>query len=926
MRLLTVLPFVLLSSLAIAQKKPLDHSVYDGWKTLQGIDLARDGKWVTYTIAPQEGNSSTEFRNVATGEIVAVPRGSDVRFTFDSKYAVLTQIPPFEETKKAKNAKAKPEDMPKNNLVIVDLASKKVSTIERVAAYQLAKEDSGYLLYKPEPPKAKPTPPPTPSPAPPADPNAKPPVPKKKAEHKPGDTWILRNLATEKEETLENVATAAFSKDGRILAYALSTKEGDGDGVVWYDVVAGQRKPVVMALGRYPKLAVQNQDHLLAFTTDKDDYAAKKPVQSLYLFDPTASKLTKIDPPTTIPGFIVSEFAPISFSEKGGRLLFGTGPKPQEDVETPDDEKVSVDIWTYQDSVLMPQQIFDLKKERERSYEAVCFIDAKKTVQLETPTLQSVTISDKGDGDTAVGSSDLPYRRAASWNPGVSDIYTVDVKSGKATKILTGFSGSVSMGPAGRYLTAYDAAAGSLSTFQMATGKKQSFAGKFPVPLSNELNDVPDYPNAYGIGGWSKDDRQVLIYDRFDIWSVDPSGGSDPHRLTNGRPFQQRYRILSLDDEDPTVDPGHLLLSIFGEEDKRGGLAWLVDGRENRVFYEDKGFSGVVKAAKADTLLYRRQDVKEYPNLWLTDVAFHAPKQITDANPQQANYNWLTNELVRWRSNDGDALQGILYKPEDFDATKSYPMITYFYERRSDTLNAYVPPAPSASSINIPYFVSNGYLVFIPDIPYKIGYPGESAVSAIVPGVNSIVDRGYVDPKRLGIQGQSWGGYQVAYLVTETNMFAAAEAGAPVGDMFSAYGGIRYESGLVRQFQYEHDQSRIDGTPWSAPLRYLENSPVFFADKIRTPLMIMSNDKDGAVPHTQGIELFTALRRLDKPSWLVVYNGEGHNIMERKNRKDFSVRIGQFFDHFLKGAPMPEWMAKGVPALEKGRNMGLSIP
>jgi dipeptidyl aminopeptidase/acylaminoacyl peptidase len=206
-----------------------------------------------------------------------------------------------------------------------------------------------------------------------------------------------------------------------------------------------------------------------------------------------------------------------------------------------------------------------------------------------------------------------------------------------------------------------------------------------------------------------------------------------------------------------------------------------------------------------------------------------------------------------------------------------------------------------------------------------VGYPGYSALSAIVPGVQSIVNRGYIDPKRLGIQGQSWGGYQVAYLVTQTNMFAAAEAGAPVGDMFSAYGGIRYGSGLVREMQYEHEQSRIGGTPWDSTLRFIENSPVFFADKVQTPLMIMSNDKDGAVPHTQGIELFTALRRLNKPSWMVVYNGEDHNIVERKNRKDFTVRLSQFFDHFLKGAPAPVWMTKGIAAVDKGKTMGLDL-
>jgi dipeptidyl aminopeptidase/acylaminoacyl peptidase len=295
---------------------------------------------------------------------------------------------------------------------------------------------------------------------------------------------------------------------------------------------------------------------------------------------------------------------------------------------------------------------------------------------------------------------------------------------------------------------------------------------------------------------------------------------------------------------------------------------------------------------------------------------------MSDANPQTKDYVWPTVELIDWYSNDGERLQGLLYKPSDFDVTKKYPMITYFYEKSSDTMYRYQTPAPSASTINIAYFVSNGYCVFVPDIPYKVGYPGESAVSAVVPGVHKVLDMGFVDPKRVGIQGQSWGGYQVAYLVTETDMFACAGAGAPVSDMFSAYGGIRWGTGLVRQLQYEQGQSRIGGTPWEMPLRYIENSPVFFADKVKTPLLIMHNDADGSVPWWQGIEYFTALWRLHKPVWMLVYNGEDHNLIQRKNRKDLSVRLQQFFDYYLKDAPMPVWMAQGVPAKDKGSTMG----
>ena len=268
-------------------------------------------------------------------------------------------------------------------------------------------------------------------------------------------------------------------------------------------------------------------------------------------------------------------------------------------------------------------------------------------------------------------------------------------------------------------------------------------------------------------------------------------------------------------------------------------------------------------------------------------------------------------------------LQGILYKPDHFDAAQKYPMMVYFYEKMSDRLHRHYAPAPARSSINFSFYVSRGYLVFVPDIPYKVGYTGESAMNSVVPGVLHLLDQGFVDRERIGVQGHSWGGYQIAYMITRTNLFRAAEAGAPVSNMTSAYGGIRWGSGMSRMFQYEKSQSRIGGSLWEYPLRYLENSPIFWADKIETPVLMMHNDEDGAVPWYQGIEFFVALRRLGKPVWLLNYNGEDHGLRKLHNQRDFAVRLQQFFDHYLLDAPAPVWLQHGVPAVEKGKTLGL---
>ena len=332
-------------------------------------------------------------------------------------------------------------------------------------------------------------------------------------------------------------------------------------------------------------------------------------------------------------------------------------------------------------------------------------------------------------------------------------------------------------------------------------------------------------------------------------------------------------------------------------------------------------FGQLVKAKKANAYLFGLSNIES--NELVLSADLKRLEQLTDISAQQKDYNWLTVGLVKWKLPDGKMAEGLLYKPENFDSTKKYPVIFYYYEKNADGLYSYKAPAPSASTVNIPYFVSNGYLVFDPNIYYKNGEPGNSALNAVVSAARALAKNKWVDSTRMGLQGQSWGGYQTAFIVTRTNMFKAASAGAPVANMTSAYGGIRWGAGISRQFQYEKDQSRIGATLWQRPDLYIKNSPLFAADKINTPLLIMHNDADGAVPWWQGIELFTAMRRLDKKVWLLQYNGEDHNLVERRNRKDLSVRLGQFFDYYLKGEKPAKWLKDGLPATDKGIDWGL---
>jgi dipeptidyl aminopeptidase/acylaminoacyl peptidase len=389
-------------------------------------------------------------------------------------------------------------------------------------------------------------------------------------------------------------------------------------------------------------------------------------------------------------------------------------------------------------------------------------------------------------------------------------------------------------------------------------------------------------------------------------------------RLTEGARARGRNGGASSRGIDPAQP---LLLGAFDVKTKQAGF-WRdrldVVAPPQRLVMSANKWGTPIKAADADVYAVTRESFTEFPDVWVGPSVDKLTK-VTDANPQQSQYAWGSAELMEWTNGDGVPLQGVLYKPANFEASKKYPMLVTFYEQMSQNLYGYEVPA-GRNRINPAVYASNGYLVFTPDIAYTTGYPGQSALKSIVPGTQAIVAKGFVDPKRIGIGGQSWGGYQSAYIVTQTPMFAAAFLGAPVANMTSAYGGIRWESGLARAFQYEHDQSRIGASIWDAPMRYIENSPLFYVPRVKTPVLIMSNDADGAVPWYQGIELFVGLKRFDKEAYLVEYNGEGHNPRKRANQLDIDRRMQQFFAAKLKGQPAPEWMEKGIPFVNKGRD------
>ena len=603
---------------------------------------------------------------------------------------------------------------------------------------------------------------------------------------------------------------------------------------------------------------------------------------------------------------------------------------PAKDTNLVDFELARVDVWNYKDDYLQPQQLKQLSQELKRSYITVVYPADDKVIQLATDSSETVSLINEGNSDYLLAQSTKGNRIASQWEGrSLNTAYLIDARTGSAKLINRNALGFFRESPMGKYIYWYDPAKENYFTYNIATGATKNISDKIKVPLFDTENDVPDYPGAAGTSGWTAEDKYFIINDEYDLWKTDPDGVAMPVNITNnfGRKNKINFDYIKLDPEKRFMESDeNILLHSQDKTTKNGGFYTVrVNGSADPVLLSSGRYAlgNTLKAKDADVYLVSKTDINSSELYSSSDLK--NLNKLTSVADQQKEYNWLTADLIHWKMFDGKMSEGLIFKPENFDPNKKYPVIFYFYERDANTLFNYRAPAPSASTINIPYFVSNGYIVVDPNIYYKTGEPGQSAYNSVVSAAKYLSKMPWVDSTRMAIQGQSWGGYQVAYLVTKTNIFRAAEAGAPVSNMTSAYGGIRWGPGINRQFQYEKQQSRIGATLWQRPDLYIKNSALFSADKITTPLLIMHNDADGSVPWYQGIELFTAMKRLGKKVWMLEYNGEDHNLVERKNRKDLSVRLSQFFDYWLKDAKPADWIKNGVPATQKGINWGLNV-
>ena len=909
--------------------RPIGYLDITAWKSISSTAIAPDGQWFGYRLSPVEGDGEVIFRQAQGTKELRFPAGESrmgqIAFSNDGKFAAFMAYPTAKETKALRRDRK--TIYTKAN--VLNLATGEKFEYDRIRSFSFSRDNPAWLALHKAAPESQ----------------------ARERERWSGSDLILRELATGKELTFGNVSEFSFDKKGRWMAFVIDAMGLTGNGVQLRNMETGAVLSLDNDKVNYRSLAWSEEGEALACLKGKEDKAFEDKMHSLVCFlgfdtigagtDP-AARIQKIayDPKEdkSFPqDMTISSNRNPQWTEDLGAVLFGIRePRKKQPGATPgpaaedaapgapgtpppaagaDEDMPDLVLWHYQDKRLQSQQQVQATSDQNFSYLSEYQIKDKRFIRLADDEVRQVQVSPKGL--FALGQDNREYELDSNLDGlRYQDIYIIDMKTGTRTLALKKQQRSYSISPEGTHFLYY--IDGVFYTCDMTSGKSYPITKGVPANFVNEDDDhnVKDPPDP--VIGWAEDGQNVFLSDGYDIWKIPVHGGKGINLTVNGRKDQIRYRSLnSLDPEDKGIDLSKpQYVSMYGEWTKKAGIGRLEPGAAgiNVLLWDDAGFGGPMKARNADTFFYTRDMYNEYGNYYVTDPLLKNGRKITDANPQQKDFLWSSGVmLLDYKSAKGDKLQAALFLPANYEKGKRYPTLVYYYEKSSQGLNRYTQP--SANGFNKSIYTSNGYAVLMPDITYKINDPGWSAAWCVLPAIDAAVASGVVDRAKVGLHGHSWGGYQTAFLVTQAN-FAAAVAGAPLTNMISMYSSIYFNTGGANQPIFESSQGRFYGGYWDNLESYQRNSPVYYATKVNTPLVILHNDKDGAVDWNQGIEYYNTLRRLKKPVIMLQYVGENHGLAKAANQKDYTVRMREFFDHYLMGKPAPKWLTDGIPYLK----------
>lgn len=898
--------FLMIHDTSLSQDKPFTFKDIMQFNHINHTVISDNGDRIAYSLTKDRGD----------GEVVSVDqRGRDeIRI----ERGVRPQLSPngnwlasFVQAPLAEILQASDKDKPKNGLALVKTSDNTRSDWDSVSDFYFS-NDSNWLFIHQFPVDSL--------------------KEKNPSRENFGAPFILKNLSISEADTIQFVKTFSVDSTATWLVYSVVDTSGHENGLYAQNLKDESAETFVIHSGKYARyhgLEWHQNSRRLAFLYAKEDDKKESEPADLYVWDAGADQLNLLTSSSDAPdGWVIPSHASLTWSIDGKRLFYGYQPQfmfqlgrtsvdADEDFDLYDFDQIlsekELDVWHWDDPLVKTHEKNTWNQRRDHVYTAVYHLRDQRYVQLADQKVPHV--QPQLSGNYALGRDDQQYQKLITWDGWYNDFYTVDIYTGEQNLIIDKIRGNTArISPQSQYVIIYEG--GDWLLYRTADGQMHNLTERLEVSFADENNDRPQPASSYGLVGWVKDDAAVLINDRYDIWQFDTQSRNGQRITGNSRADRKQMRVIrGLHDERYFEPREQLFLSSYHDQEKYHGFYQArVGGNSISALIEDqKRFQFVAKSEKTGNWIYTRENYTEYPDLWIVDGdSFRRTRKLSDANPQISDFAWGEAELIEWNNLDGVKTQGILIYPGNYEPGKQYPVLVYYYEQYSQRLYHFneqvINHRPS-----FPMYASHGYAVFLPDMHYTPGLPAYSATKSLVPGVQKLIDMGIAHPDKIGLHGHSWSGYKTAHVITQTDIFAAAVAGAPVSNMTSAYSGIRWGTGLARQFQYERAQSRIGGSLWDKRELYIENSPVFFADRINTPLLIQFGDEDGAVPWEQGIELILALRRLEKDAIMLQYRGEPHHLQKYPNKLDYTIKMKEYFDYYLKGHDPADWIIEGRP-------------
>ncbi|MCJ7582098.1 MAG: prolyl oligopeptidase family serine peptidase [Candidatus Aminicenantes bacterium] len=883
--------------------RPFTIDDYGRWQSLTSTSISDDGTWMTFGYSKEKSDDLFYAQSLTSDKKYEIPRGSRPLFSDNSKWLITIVSLPWKEAEKLRDEKKPVPDKAQ----LMNLQTGDSITWNDVASFHFSK-GSQFLAVK----KTK------------SDPKAK----------FTGTDLILRDLSRGTDLNLGNVDSFSFNKPGTHFAYTIDASDKAGNGLYLIKLSTSAIQTLDNGNADYAHLIWDEKGTGLAVLkgTQSEEFTQKDNILIAYIgLNGDHPTRIEYDPSqdTSFPeSMVISEKTGSSSRSRGGQSARGPlfwsedntmiflGIKGQEKVpekKKDDDNPVAdVDIWHWNDEVLQSVQMKRAASDRNFTFRSVYHWKDKKFFQLTDEKMRTISISE--NARWGIGRDDKAY--ISDWQETQADYYRVNTRTNERTLMFKGQKQVLGLSPDSRhYLFWKD---GHIWDYVIESGKIVNLTQNAPVSFVNEDYDHPDTKPPYGITGWTKDGKSVVLTHKYDLW-LQPLDGSIPSDITLGKGTKDeiRFRYVQTDSEEKFIDFSKpVILSAYGEWTKKAGFYTLKKGKLEKNVYEDKAYGRLTKAKNADRFMYTIETPRDFPNYYISDQTFLNPRQLTDANPWQPEYKWGYNILIEYANKGGKRLQGVLSIPDDYQQGQKLPMLVDFYEKNSQNLNRFSRMIYRDTPMFYKY-VSNGYLVLLPDVHFNTRTTHSDMLDCVEAAVKKVIEMGYADPQRVGLHGHSFSGQGAALIAGRSKMFAAIVAGAAATDLVADFNQLWKSSGTNQHSYDYYGQGRFGTNPFDDLELYINESAVFHARTMDTPLLLLHGTDDGSVEWLQAVEFYNALRFNGKNVILLSYPGQDHHATKLENKIDFQIRMEQFYDHYLKGKPAPDWMVKGIPFINK---------